>query len=314
MGCSSPRSCCGWPPRWAPWSICWTCGHGCAKYRTATGGSSTPAQLTDRSGAFSREFGHRLLGGGLLIHAGRFLLEPARLPVERDPDLGLRVAAADPVRALYALARLQILVDLEEMLDLQLLEDRQITDVLQVRTPRILRRHAQHLVVGTLLVGHPEHAYCSGGHQATGERGLGQQHEGVQRIAVLPEGVLDVPVVGRVLGGGEQRAVQPDPTAVMIHLVLVATALRNLDQDVEIHGGHPFIAAACERRPVPIRLRPVREDSSLGTGRRPAEAAVTSRNPAEQALARGSGPCRSAGRAPWDRERRSWPYRRSASW
>src|SRR6185312_8885999 len=38
-----------------------------------------------------------------------------------------------------------------------------------------------------------------------------------------------------VLGGGEQRAIQADTTGLVVHLVLVAAALWDLDRDVEVH-------------------------------------------------------------------------------
>jgi len=58
----------------------------------------------------------------------------------------------------------------------------------------------------------------------------------VEGVGVLPKGVVDEAVVGRVLGGGEQGAVQPDSTALVIHLVLVAGSLGDLDGDVKLHA------------------------------------------------------------------------------
>jgi len=107
------------------------------------------------------------------------------------------------VRTLDRFARLQVLVDLKEVLDLQPVELRHVVDVLQVRHPRVACGDAQHLVVGALLVGHLEHADDPGSDQAAGESRLLKNHQGVQRVTVTAEGVLDEPVVGRIPSGGK---------------------------------------------------------------------------------------------------------------
>ena len=99
--------------------------------------------------------------------------------------------------------------------------------------------HAEDLVVAALLVGHPEHADRPAADQAAGERRLQQEHEGVERVAVLAERVLDEAVVGRVLRRGEQGPVEAEPPGVVVHLVLVALPLGDLHEYVELHD-HAF--------------------------------------------------------------------------
>src|SRR6266516_3744777 len=63
-------------------------------------------------------------------------------------DLGLGGAPVRPRLGAYLLARLDRLVDLEEVLDLQALELGHVMDVPQVLHPGVGGRHAEHLVVG----------------------------------------------------------------------------------------------------------------------------------------------------------------------
>ena len=63
--------------------------------------------------------------------------------------------------------------------------------------PRVGRGHAQDLVVAALLVGHAEHADRAALDQAAGKGRLVEQHECVERVAVVAEGVIDEAVVGR---------------------------------------------------------------------------------------------------------------------
>src|SRR5579884_3952066 len=101
--------------------------------------------------------------------------------------------------------------------------------------PRVVGGDAQDLVVAALLVGHPEHADRAAQDQAAGEGRLLKQDQGVQRVAVLAERVLDVAVVRGVTRRGEQHPVQPYAAGLVVYLVLVPLALRDLDQDVELH-------------------------------------------------------------------------------
>jgi hypothetical protein len=101
--------------------------------------------------------------------------------------------------------------------------------------PRVGGRHAEDLVVPALLVGHAEHAESAAGDQAAGEGRLLQQHQRVEGVAVHPERVLDVAVVGRITGGGEQHPVEPDASGHVVQLVLVSLALRDFYRHVELH-------------------------------------------------------------------------------
>src|SRR5262249_29692318 len=94
---------------------------------------------------------------------------------------------------------------------------------------------AQHLVVWPLLIRHLEHPNDPGGDQAAREGRLLQQDQGIQRVAIAAQRVLDEPVVRGVPGRGEQHAIQPDPACVMVNLVLVPLALGDLDDDLDVH-------------------------------------------------------------------------------
>jgi hypothetical protein len=177
-------------------------------------------------------------------------------------DLGLGLGAADPVGALDGLAGLEVLVDLEEVLDLEPVELGDVVDVAQVLEPRVEGRDAQHLVVAAGLVGHPEHADRAAGDQAPRERRLLEDHHRVERVAVLAERVLDVAVVGRVGRRGEQHPVETDPACLVVHLVLVALTLRDLDQYVELQHGflhgrlRPHVASRLRGRSRPVGQSP----------------------------------------------------------
>src|SRR5690606_1002339 len=157
-------------------------------------------------------------------------------PLLRAGDLGLGLGAPDPVRTLDALARLEVLVDLEEVLDLEAVEVRDVVDVLAPRGALVARGDAQHLVVTARLVTHAEHAERTAADEAPGEGRLLEQHEGVERVAVLAESVLDEAVVVGVAGRGEEHAVEADATRLVVDLVLVPLTLGDLDGDVELHG------------------------------------------------------------------------------
>jgi hypothetical protein len=79
--------------------------------------------------------------------------------------------------------------------------------------------------------------------QAAREGRLVQEDQRVKRVAVVRERVLDESVVGGITSRREEHPVQPDAPGLMIHLVLVALPLRDLDDHIEFHDSAP-----CARR------------------------------------------------------------------
>src|SRR5260370_13963302 len=132
--------------------------------RTSSALAMTPPRVLPSSGARSGTLSPRMRFG----QPG-----PAR------EDLVLGGADAHPGGCFDFLARLERLIDLEEMLDLKLIEGGDVADIPEVRHPGIGSCDAQHLVVGTLLIPHPEHADSPAPDQAAREGRLVQKHQGV---------------------------------------------------------------------------------------------------------------------------------------
>jgi hypothetical protein len=131
------------------------------------------------------------------------------------------------------LVGLEHLVDVEEVFDLVEEMRTQVVERGDVVVHGVVDRHADDLGVGALLVFHPEHAERAGAHPAARERRVFEEHEGVERIAVFRERVGDEAVVGGIDGGGEQPAIESDHVMLVVVLVLVATAARDLHHHVE---------------------------------------------------------------------------------
>ena len=120
-----------------------------------------------------------------------------------------RLAALEAVRG-RRLARLEHLVHVEEVLDLGQQARRQVREVERVLPAGLRRRDAQDLGVGAGLVLHPHEADGPGLDPHPGEDGVLEEHEGVERIAVLAQRVGQEAVVGRDrrwprTGGGRGR-------------------------------------------------------------------------------------------------------------
>src|SRR5690606_36845975 len=154
----------------------------------------------------------------------------------RPPNLRLSLGPAHPGGALDRLAGLEVFVHLEEVLDLHPLELGDVVEIADVLLPHVSCGKAHDLVVTAGLVTHPEHPDRTAADETTGKRRLLDQHQGVERIAVFTEGVLDKSVVGRVSGRGEQPSVKLDAPGLVVEFVLVLATGGYLDRHVELHS------------------------------------------------------------------------------
>jgi hypothetical protein len=82
-------------------------------------------------------------------------------------------------------------------------------------------------------VGHPEDPHRTALHQAAGKGRLIQQHQRIQRIAVLGQGVRHESVVGGIDGGGEQATIEAHHLSMVVELVFVAASPRYLNDDLD---------------------------------------------------------------------------------
>ena len=93
------------------------------------------------------------------------------------------------------------------------------------------QRHADDLLVGAFLVRHVEDPDDATPDAAAGEGRLAHEDERIQRVAVAAERALDEPVVGRVRHRREEPPVEDDGAELVVELVLVPRARRDLHED-----------------------------------------------------------------------------------
>ena len=81
------------------------------------------------------------------------------------------------------------------------------------------------------LVAHPHHADGARLDDRQRMHRLLPEHQRVERIAVVAERARDEAVVGGIVHGAVQHAVEPQQAGLLVQLVLVLAALRNFDDD-----------------------------------------------------------------------------------
>ena len=118
--------------------------------------------------------------------------------------------------------------------------------------PGIVERHADDLVVLALLVAHLEQRDRLHRDHAAGEGRLGDADHRVERVAVAAAVADQVAVVGRVDGRRGEEAVEDQLPELLVVLVLVAAALRDLDvgEKLVVGGRWPSAPRLSCRRPM----------------------------------------------------------------
>ena len=186
----------------------------------------------------------------------------------RGSLISRQAASRPPIPAVDAvLAGLERLVDLEEVLDL--LDAAAVSG--RSRSWTSCQRGS---LGGTQMILasspasslHVQHADRPGLDPDARVHRVLEQHERVERIAVAAERVGDEPVVGGIGGGREQPPIEEHAAGLVVDLVLVAAAARDLDHDVDAAvGGWLGHAAIVAHRHEPGTRASVAQRSSVGS-------------------------------------------------
>ena len=107
-----------------------------------------------------------------------------------------------------------------------------IRDVLNVCPAWVLVRNHDDLGVGTRFVAHIENANGAHLDAHPGKDRVFEQNESVHGVTVKAESVLEVAIIGGVGEGREKNTVQINATSEVVNFVLVATSLRDFNNDV----------------------------------------------------------------------------------
>ena len=126
---------------------------------------------------------------------------------------------------------LEDLVILEEAPDLAQHVLRQLALVGVVGERGIADADRDDLVVDALLVAHPHHPDGAGFDDRQRMHRLLPQHQRVERIAVIAERARDEAVIGRIVDGAVEHAIEPQQARLLVELVLVLAAVRDFDDD-----------------------------------------------------------------------------------
>ena len=96
-----------------------------------------------------------------------------------------------------------------------------------------MHAHRDDLVVDALLVAHPHHADGARLDDRQRVDRLLAEHQRIERVAVVAERARDEAVVGRIVHGAVEHAIESQEAGLLVQLVLVLASLRDLDDDGE---------------------------------------------------------------------------------
>lgn len=139
---------------------------------------------------------------------------------------------------------------LEEVLDLLQAQVLQVFRLLPVLVDRqdLIDWNGQHFGVLAGFVGHLQHADSAATHYHAWDQREWGDHQHVDRVAVVGQGIRDVAVVAWVVHSGAHETVHEDGAGFLVHFVLDRIRVhRDLDNHVEIvrqvFAGRYFIQA-----------------------------------------------------------------------
>src|SRR5919202_2584177 len=200
------------PSLWAPTPQCWI-RRRCATPSPPRRGRSRGCMPTDAGSSVGacRLPMMRLVGPAAFVDQAQGVLT-----VQPTNDLGLLA--------------LEVLVCVKERLDLPQSMRRDVAERVERAEAGITMLDGDDLMIVLAHVTHVQHAEHARVHQAPGKDRLFGQDQHVEGIAVRRTRVRNEPVMGRIVDRGVQDAIEPDAAALLVVLIFVAAAHRNLDE------------------------------------------------------------------------------------
>ena len=124
----------------------------------------------------------------------------------------------------------------EEVLNFILGLLRHVVDVLNVSPALVFDWHTQDFFVDAAIVFHRQNTDRANLDDHAWEHRELEQNQSVKRVAVAAQSVVEIAVIDRVNKRCEKHAVEANAARLVVNLIFVAAAARNLDDGVNRHG------------------------------------------------------------------------------